>query len=252
MKTLLTLAEAKQRIASGRRLHVAGDEALLRALPRGNWIGGTTPYLMGDEGGTKTREQLLITEVPAFATGVEIESLAEHELPGIYGRIPASGYSTLIMPVFSRVQLSFAMNAPRYDGYASRALIGWVSGVDLDDFGKVKPLVFDGRTGEAYDERAVVMHVSLPAAKGVEIGIINVFEGDRGDTITFPEAGFVAREALVNGQLCNFHDYIREKNWDLRWPMVGEYCGASINVGMKGYDTARRQVDLWDGQLTIL
>lgn len=245
MKTLVTLAEAKQLIDAGRSLQIAGDEALLRALPRGNWIGGTTPYLMGEGGGLKSRAHLLVTEVPAFAARVEIESLEERQLAGLYGRIPEHGYSVLIMPVFGRAELSFAMNAPRYEGYATRALVGWISGVDLDDFGKVKPLVFNGRTGAVDDQDAVVMHVTLPETKGVEIGIINVFEHDAGDVLSFPEPGFVAREVLVNGQPRNFHDYIREKGWDLRWPMVGEYCGASINVGMKGLDAAKRQVDLW-------
>jgi hypothetical protein len=44
---------------------VAGDERLLAPLRRGNWVGGTIPYLMTDEeGGLTTRDRLLVQELP--------------------------------------------------------------------------------------------------------------------------------------------------------------------------------------------
>lgn len=39
---LCTLDEARAKIASGGRLLLAGDESLLRQLPRGTWIGGAS------------------------------------------------------------------------------------------------------------------------------------------------------------------------------------------------------------------
>ena len=42
-----------------------GDERLLTQLPKGNWIGGTIPYLMTDErGGLTTRDQVLVQQLP--------------------------------------------------------------------------------------------------------------------------------------------------------------------------------------------
>src|SRR2546425_9332629 len=43
---------------------VAGDERLLAQLPKGNWVGGTIPYLMTDEdGGLTTRDSLMVQEL---------------------------------------------------------------------------------------------------------------------------------------------------------------------------------------------
>jgi hypothetical protein len=71
--------------------------------------------------------------------------------------------------------LSFALNAPGYKDFAKRPLVGWIAGIDLADLGKVKPKVFDGSTGRALDDAAVVMHVQLPAGKVPEVKIINIF-----------------------------------------------------------------------------
>jgi hypothetical protein len=44
---------------------VSGDEQLLARLPRGNWVGGTTPYLMSDvDGGLITRDLLFVQRLP--------------------------------------------------------------------------------------------------------------------------------------------------------------------------------------------
>lgn len=44
---------------------VSGDESLLSQLPKGNWIGGTSPYMMTDEkGGLTTRDRLLVQQLP--------------------------------------------------------------------------------------------------------------------------------------------------------------------------------------------
>src|SRR3989441_8605935 len=53
------LAQAPEKLFA-----VAGDERLLARLPRGNWLGGTIPYLMSDEdGGLTTRDSLMVQEL---------------------------------------------------------------------------------------------------------------------------------------------------------------------------------------------
>ena len=64
---LMTIAEATDLIRAGLFLMVAADEALLRRLPAGNWIGGTIPYFMGNDGGVATRDKLFVTEIPTDA-----------------------------------------------------------------------------------------------------------------------------------------------------------------------------------------
>ena len=51
---LLTVDEVKNEVEIGKNLLLAGDENLLGQLPKGNWIGGTIPYFMVDEGGVIT------------------------------------------------------------------------------------------------------------------------------------------------------------------------------------------------------
>jgi hypothetical protein len=43
---LLSFDETAKMIASGKFLHIAGTENLLKKLPKGNWIGGSTEYFM--------------------------------------------------------------------------------------------------------------------------------------------------------------------------------------------------------------
>jgi len=47
MKKLFGLQDVTKMINTGHRMILAGDEELLKKLPKGNWIGGTIPYFMG-------------------------------------------------------------------------------------------------------------------------------------------------------------------------------------------------------------
>lgn len=48
---LVDFATVASQIGSGKSLFLAGDENLLKRLPKGNWIGGTIPYFMDRRGG---------------------------------------------------------------------------------------------------------------------------------------------------------------------------------------------------------
>jgi hypothetical protein len=123
-----------------------------------------------------------------------------------------------------------------------RPLIGWISGVHLDDLGKVAPRVFDGRTGEALSEGAVVLHASMPQGKVADIDIVNIFEQGDDDTIVFPEDGFAAREAYINGRKRNFAEYLAEKQLDKRLPLVADCHGARINTSFQEGPDIRNEV----------
>lgn len=242
---LLTVEETARRILEGRALVLAGDESALARLPAGSWIGGTTPYFMTDQGGLRSRELVFATEAPAAAERVTFASYDAAALSRLYGEIPAHGYGVVLMPLFSRAQLAFALGAPGYDGFASRPLVGWVAGTDVGDMGRATPKVFDGRTGGALEQEAVAMHVTLPASASAEIGIVNVFSPAGGDVLTFPEGGFSASQVIVNGQRRSLAGYLAETGLDVRLPLVGEYCGARLNVGIREVDAASGVVRLW-------
>lgn len=223
-------------IWAGRTLVLAGDERLLRRLPAGRWIGGTIPYFMGDAGGVTDRAAIHVDELPAVA---ELATLATYDLDTIHrvaADSPDNGYTVLIIPAFSPVHARYASEAPGYDAMAAKVVAGWVSGVHLDDAGERAPFVFDGRTGEAYADRGVALHVSLPAAYAATLSTVNVFERGDGDEITFPETAFYATECLVDGEPRRFADYILERGLDIRVPLVTDDLGPSINVSIQAVE----------------
>ncbi len=230
---LIDAKKAEAMIASGKKLFVAGEESVLMALPRGKWIGGTIPYFMAERGGTINRDHVFITEVPAEVHAISIKTYKADELSALTADAPENGFTLLIIPALSDAHLNFAQDAPSYNNIFLRPTIGWIAGVHLDDLGKKKPKVIDGQTGELSADIAVAMHCELPADKNAEIGIINLFKPGSGDRILFPETGFSAKKAIVEGKTMDFAAYLREKNIDTRLPLVANYAGAMVNVSFQ-------------------
>lgn len=112
-------------------------------------------------------------------------------------------------------------------------MIGWISGIHLDNLGKVTPKVFDGSTGIVHEQDAIVMHVTIPQGKSVDVGIVNIFEQGEGDTLTFGTDGFSCTEVMDNGVKENFADYITRNKLDIRLPLVADYYGALINISFQ-------------------
>jgi hypothetical protein len=230
---LLEVDEVAERIRRGETLLLAGDESALRQLPRGKWIAGTIPYFMTTEGGMVDRRRIFVEKLPEGFECAGIRRYDEDGIARVYVDLPPDGLGVLIAPNGSRVHLSFAVNAPRYDRFATRPLYGWISGVHLSDLGKAVPRVLDGTTGEALAQHAVVMHVSVPPGKVVELGILNPFEKGSGPAITFPSTGFSATTAEIDGRRLELAEYIRETRLDTCLPLVADYYGARINVSFQ-------------------
>lgn len=248
MKTtqaLITVAGAAELIRSGKTLSIAGDEAALRQLPLGNWIGGTIPYFMAAGGGIVSRDQVFVTEVSGFASPPQLRFYDEGALAQICRNAPDNGYTVLIIPAFSGCHASFAANAPNYEEMYMKPLIGWIAGVHLDDLGKVTPKVVLGSTGEFAEDMAVVMDVPLAPGKFAQIDIVNLFRPGRGARITFAETGFAAGDCLIDGNKGNLVDYLIGNKIDTRLPLVADYSGAMINVSIKGIDQTARRADFY-------
>lgn len=231
-------------IAAGKNLLLAGDEKSLQGLPPGSWIAGTIPYFMGEQGGVFTQDQIYVTELPPYILKTEVKVYNETDIQQVYNDAPQHGFSVIIIPAICPTHFTFALNAPRFPGFATRPLIGWIAGTALNEE-NVKPKVFNGVRGEALENGAVVIHVELPESKLVEINIVNIFEQGEGDTITFPNDGFNATEVLINGQPKNFADYLRENAVDTRLPLVADLYGAMINTSFHSVSFAKRQVNFY-------
>ena len=59
----VNLNEAIQLIQEGKILHIAADESLLKQLPKGKWIAGTTPYFITEQGGITCKDKLFVNEI---------------------------------------------------------------------------------------------------------------------------------------------------------------------------------------------
>jgi hypothetical protein len=239
---LYDVIEVKSKITHGKKLLLAGDESLLKSLPAGNWIGGSIPYFMTEEGGLTTRHKIYVTELPETVSDISIRVYDTTNLASLYTDAPQNGFSLIIMPGSSKTHLEFALKAPQYKDFGHSPLIGWIAGVHLDDLEKITPKVFYGPTQTVLEDAAVVMHASLYAKHVAEINYVNIFEQGTGDTISFLQDGFSACEAYINGAKTNYADYILQQNLDTRLPLVADYSGAKVNVSFQSVDPSKHEV----------
>lgn len=242
---LMSVAAATEVISSGAPCCVAGDEAMLRRLPRGCWVGGTIPYFMSELGGTCSHQKVFVSTLPGEPSRMRIVQHSRSTLPSICSEAPDHGYTLLLMPAFSTVLQAFAEEAPAYDEMYLRPLFGWVSGVHLDELGKRAPLVFNGLTGEVHADAALALHAELPPTTTMHIDIVNPFQQQTGPVIELDRGGFLADSCRVGGRAENLHDFLLSINHDIRLPLVADYCGALVNVSIRQLHAKARQVEFY-------
>ncbi|MDR3439960.1 DUF6976 family protein [Telmatospirillum sp.] len=245
MRAILSVEEVEALITAGEKLLLAGDEDLLRRLPKGDWVGGTIPYFIAETGGLMTREKIFASALPPEVTTFETHFYNEQQLPRIVVDEPNHGFSFVIIPAFTRVHQSFAENVQNYPGVFERPLIGWVSGVALDQIGKRTPKVVDGRTGQWSEDGAVCLHANLRENVAAEIGIVNPFVQGNGDTITVDHSGFKITNAYVNGERVNLAEYFVTHDIGGRLPLVANYSGAMVNVSIKSVNRGEKSVEFY-------
>lgn len=232
-------------INEGQNLILAGHENVLNELPAGSWIAGTIPYFMDKDGGCSTDEKIFVTQLPDFVKSATIKAYSADTVNKVYVEGPSNGFGVIIIPATSATHASFALDSHTYEGFAMHPLVGWISGVFLEDLGKISPKVYDGTTKTVMEDGAIVMNIELPANKIADIDIINVFTQGDGDTITFPTDGFNAKDVYINGAKTNFVDYLTSNDIDLKLPLVADMYGAMINTSFQGLNEEEKQADLY-------
>jgi len=241
---LVSVAEASLAIRQGQCLSIAGDERLLRLLPRGQWIGGTCPYFLGQDGGETTKEKLFITTIPTFTDAPIIKLCDESDLENIGLRAPLHGFTMMIIPGFTAIHTFFARYAPHIKDIFMQPLVGWVSGFHLDDT-TASAKVINGQTLQMDAQRAVVIHVPLPSYKFARVGMVNVFKKGTGPVIQPRETGFTIRNCMIDGKMSILSNYISRHKIDTRLPLVANYNGVSVNASIKEVRTADGAVDFY-------
>lgn len=227
----LTFDEVVNQIKDGGLLHIAGTEAKLRNLPKGNWIGGSTEYFMTRDGGKVTDDKFFVTRFED--NGFSVKTYTVDDIHTIATDGFENGFSILIVPFDSPVHREYAEKASGYQDIFYKNVAGWVSGLNLDKPGQT-PIAVNGLTGEAYADKAVALHIKVPADKTVSIGIINIFEQDADSPlIEFEEEGFSVKHCLVDGKKTVLADYIADNGINTKLPLVGDYSGNGVNISYK-------------------
>ena len=243
--TLQTVPAVQAAIATGESLFLAGSRSALSQLPRGNWVGGTISYFMTGEGGLQAEDRVFVTRIPAFALNVWAEDYGPQELARIYRDAPAHGFTFIVLPAGTQVHRLFAEQAPSFDGFLMRPVVGWVTGVPVDRIGLDSPAVFNGRTGAVLEDRCAALHVQLPPNKMADLDIVNIFESADGEVVRFDQTGFHVAQCRIGGKPANLADYICENGISTEFPLVADYNGTSINVSFQKNDPVARTVDLF-------
>ena len=236
-RVMYTVDEVKELIREHKTLMLAAAEPVLRSLPTGNWIGGTTPYFMGDEGGCFDEQRLLVKVIPdTLATSIALYD--ETTLPSIALDAPENGCSVVIIPSGCTVHRRYAEDASGYQDMFMKPIVGWIAGTALAEIGSVSPKVIDGLAGQISENAAVVMHITLPDHLSAQVNIVNIFTQGDGDVLSFPQTGFQINDCFVNGKRTAFASYLKENTIDLRFPLVANYHGAMINTSFQVVDEA--------------
>ncbi|MDR0433708.1 MAG: hypothetical protein LBH21_01430 [Gracilibacteraceae bacterium] len=221
-------------IAEKKLLHISGTEALLRKLPAGNWIGGSTEYFLAEGGGKVSGEVLDVLELP-FAE-YKFAAYDDKTLPDIAKDAYDNGFSIIILPFDSEVHRHYAENASGYESVFLKNIVGWIAGINLEAAGQT-PIAVRGDTGEALTDKVAALHIGLPEGKIAQVNIVNIFTADpNSPVITFNEHGFAVKTCFVDGKETVLADYISEKNLDTKLPLVGDYSGAGINISVKNIE----------------
>jgi hypothetical protein len=221
-------------IENGKLLHIASTEDLLKKLPKGRWIGGSTEYFMAQTGGTISDELLFVTEFPYENHKVKVYD--SDNINMIASDAFDSGFSILIIPFDSDVHKEYAKKAPTYKDMFIKVLVGWISGLNLGKAGQT-PIAVDGSLGEAFSDKAVALHLEVPADKVIDVNIVNIFKADdNSPIINFIEEGFTATKCLIDGAETQLADYISSNEIDTKLPLVGNYSGTGVNVSFRGVE----------------
>jgi hypothetical protein len=231
----LTLEQTIKEIESGKLLHIAGAEKLLRLLPKGNWIGGSTEHFLTEEGGTVTDKLLNVTTLPFEE--YRIASYDVDTIRNMTADVYDNGLTIIVLPFNSDVHTKYALDSDEFEGFFTSAICGWIAGYNIVSDRQVA-VTANGKTGEVSESDAVALHIGLPDGKTAKIDMINIFEPDtEKPAILFKGDSLDVNRCIVGGEEVNFAEYLREANVNTNLPLVGDYSGANVNISFKDVTT---------------
>jgi len=246
MKSILySLSDAQNLISNGFKGIVAADEKLLKQLPNGDWIGGTMPYFMSEEGGTVTKEKVLMSQLDPQIEINHINTYAEEELDKIFDEYPEWGVSFIIIPGLSNCAERYPTVVENNPKAFISPIMGWASGVLWEEVTEMTAKIIDGREGSLYNERVIVMHCDLPESITPQVGTINIIE-PTGPKIRFPEYSRELSDAIIDGKKGNIYDYIKSRDSSIAQAFVTNIRGEVINMSIKSINDDTKTISVWN------
>jgi hypothetical protein len=242
---LCSFEEVEKLILKGNLLILAADEELLKLLPAGNWIAGTTPYFADCIGGVKTKEKIFVTNLTLYAKKFNIQIYNIENISLLSQNYLKNGFSYIIIPSFSEIHKFYAQNCNDFEEIFQQPLLGWISGFDLNDKTQEKGKVFNGINKKISNSEVVILNVELSEEYKLNLGTVNLFEPGNGDIIHFIQKGFKVKECIVNDKVTSFSKYVNEKELNTTLPLVSYFKDININVSFKEVNIEEDYVEFY-------
>ncbi len=241
---LLDIRTTTELIQGGRVLVISGEEKLMEKLPRGNWIGGTIPYVyLKNEPGKADKSKLFVTDFTESISDFKILTLEEESLATVNTIGFENGFSFLLLPAGKKVHHTFAAYSKDYSTIKNNPLIGFVAGTNLEDYKKGKePKLFNGDVKQAFSDSAVVLYCSLLTPKSARVGVINIFDPSPEFSIEVFEDTTKVRECMINGEFTNLYQFMKDNKIDINHPLTFEQGGTSTNVSFQFLNKETKEV----------
>lgn len=228
---IASLEEVKELLKKPYPLIIAARRETLEKLPAGNWIGGTVPFLIQDQGETPSEDHLDVTVIPLSVKNARLKAYNLNNIHLLKHDGFTGGFSLVIIPAESDIHHSYAMNSRDYPVKKDSCLAGWIAGYPLSE-SEEGWAVFGPRKSFLKD-RAVAIHCELkPEFKG-RLKTVNVFQPGKGAILEFPESGFKVKEVIIEGERKSFAEYIKENQIDIKQPLIAVDEKEKENVSFK-------------------
>ena len=241
-RKLYTIQEVEKMLTQNKKLLLSADEAVLDKLPQGDWIGGTIPYFMAQNGGRFSTDKIFVDDFTEYGIDFKFEKYTKDNINTIAENSYKNGFVALILPVDTPILSSFSINSLHYKDIFKNPVVGFVAGMCIDDYGKKTAIVYFGKNTEKLYDNGVAIHVKLPPNKIARAEIINVNTIDRKSAkLKFPKTSFHQSDCFVNGKKTNLIDYLQKIKYPKGLPIIADYHGALINRDFNHIDYKKRE-----------
>ncbi len=242
---LLEIDEVKSMISEGKVLALTGHFDVLNKLPKGNWVGATSPYFyIKGQNAFIDNQRVFVTDFTPHAKDFKISNYTYETISTVAERGFDNGFTFLALPPHSEITSSFSLNSMHYPKIFDNPVFGLVAGSLMEEFQTATNIsVYNGQTGDIHIDKGVALHVGIEDHQVARLEIINVFEPNLDVVIDIDEDATVIKDCLINGEKRNLYDYMKENELlSYLTPFMSNLGGAMINFSPLLFDEENRQV----------